>query len=518
MYCWPTMLRALVLSLMALPAQAADIRFEDLSATLPPHSYTGGWEHFVGGGVALFDCNGDGRMDAFLAGGDTPAALWVNTSTTGEPRFRSAEVAPILGVTGAYPLDIDSDGHQDLVVLRVGENQLLRGHGDCTFSLANEAWGFETVNQWTTAFSATWEPGADWPTLAIGNYVDREDPNGPFEACDDNALYRPQGDGFGPPIALSPGYCALSILFSDAYRIGRATLRLSNDRHYYVRDGAEEMWALDPLRPLGAEDGWPRVSLWGMGIASQDISGDGRPDVMLTSMGDQLLQLSDGARAFRNAPFEMGTTAHRPHAGADGRPSTGWHAEFADLDNDGLSDLFIAKGNVDQMPSNALEDPNSLLQARADGTFEEVSVAAGVATTARSRGAGLADFDGDGRLDLIVVNRRAPVELYRNVTEGGNYLSLKLAQSGTNSDAVGAWVEVFTETGTQLRELTVGGGHVSGQMGPLHFGLGQAQTARVTVTWPEGTQSTAVELGAGSGWVLTRDPAGQIAVSTQGRP
>ncbi|MEM9271207.1 MAG: VCBS repeat-containing protein, partial [Pseudomonadota bacterium] len=310
-------------------------------------------------GVALFDCNGDGRMDAFLAGGDTPAALWINTSTLGQPRFQSTEIAPMFGVTGAYPLDINSDGHQDLVVLRVGENQLLRGHGDCTFSPANEDWRFETANRWSTAFSATWEPGANWPTLAIGNYVDREDPDGPFEACDDNALYRPKGDGFGHPIPLSPGYCALSVLFSDAYRIGRATLRLSNDRHYYVRGGAEEMWALDPLRPLGAEDGWPRVSLWGMGIASQDISGDGRPDVMLTSMGDQLLQLSEGALAFRNAPFEMGTTAHRPHVGADGRPSTGWHAEFADLDNEGLSDLFIAKGNVDQMPSNALEDPNS---------------------------------------------------------------------------------------------------------------------------------------------------------------
>ena len=202
------------------------------------------------------------------------------------------------------------------------------------------------------------------------------------------------------------------------------------------------MWRLNPLAPRGPEDGWEEVSLWGMGIASGDVDGNGFPDVMLTSMGDQLLQFNDGA-SFENAPYSIGSYAQRPHAGDDGRPSTGWHAEFGDVDNDGRLDLFIAKGNVDQMPSNAMHDPNSLLMQKPDGTFEEASVAAGIATMDRSRGAALSDLDGDGRLDLVVVNRRAPMEIWQNVTEGtGHWLAVDLRQRAPNTRAVGAWIEV----------------------------------------------------------------------------
>jgi enediyne biosynthesis protein E4 len=221
------------------------------------------------------------------------------------------------------------------------------------------------------------------------------------------------------------------MLISDWTRAGAPDLRISNDRHYYVRGGYEEMWRLDPLVSRTEADGWEKVSLWGMGIASGDITGDGLPEVMLTSMGDQLLQFNEGGR-MRNAPFETGATAHRPFTGDDGRPSTGWHAEFGDVDNDGRLDLFIAKGNVDQMPSNAIHDPNNLLMLQADGTFREAALEAGIATGERSRGAALADFDGDGRLDLVVVNRRAPLELWQNVTEGvGNWAAVDLRDAGS---------------------------------------------------------------------------------------
>jgi hypothetical protein len=92
-----------------------------------------------------------------------------------------------------------------------------------------------------------------------------------------------------------------------------------------------------------------------MGIASQDLNGDGLSEVMLTSMSDQLLQIAskDGYKA---APESIGTSSRRPFFGDDGRPSTGWHAEFGDIDNDGRPDLFIAKGNVDQMQTNAMKE------------------------------------------------------------------------------------------------------------------------------------------------------------------
>ena len=245
--------------------------------------------------------------------------------------------------------------------------------------------------------------------------------------------------------------------------------------------------------------------LWGMGIASRDLTGDGRDEVMLTSMGDQLLQLAQPDGTYLGAPYGLGTTAHRPYLGDDGRPSTGWHAQFGDVDNDGRADLFIAKGNVDQMPTNAIHDPNNLLMQQPDGTFAEAGDIAGIATTGRSRGAALADLDNDGRLDLVVVNRRAPLELYRNITpDTGNWLSIALQQPGGNRQAIGATVTVEGPQGAQIQQVTIGGGHGGGQALPLHFGLGSAATTRVSVTWPDGSQSGPIEAPANTPLTISR--------------
>ena len=484
-------MRALVCACM-LPcaAFAADPVFLDrTSAFATTHVYAGGWEHFVGGGVAVFDCNEDGLPDIFAAGGENPAALFVNASTPGDDlRMESRDFPEITGVTGAYPLDIDSDGYSDLVILRVGPNVLMRGGANCSFSDATSDWGLEPQDRWTTAFSAIWEPEQVLPTLAFGNYVDRTNPDGPFEACGTHQIYRPEDDRYGAQIELGPGYCALSILFSDWSRRGRADLRLSNDRHYYVRGGMEQMWRPDEDRFLGPNDGWERLSIWGMGIASRDLNEDGFPDILLTSMGDQILQRGTGS-GFASMPYSSGATAHRPYVGDDGRPSTGWHAEFGDIDNDQRPDLFIAKGNVDQMPENAMADPNNLLMLLPDGRFVEKGATAGLASTHRSRGAALADFNLDGKLDIVVVNRRAPMELWQNVGDyGHNWTAIELHQNGPNVRAVGAWVELRTPDGKiRSQERTVGGGHAGGSSLPLHFGLAEFGSAEVRVIWPDGT-------------------------------
>jgi len=440
--------RALVL-LGLVPGLALAQPAYEPRALPSPHIYSGGWEHFVGGGVAVFDCM------------------------------------------------------LDLAVLRVGANMLLKGDGDCTFSDASAAWGFEGGDRWTTAFSATWEAGQGWPTLAFGNYVDRDDPDGPFEACDANELHRHDGAGYGMT-PLDPGFCALSILFSDWNRDGTQDLRMSNDRHYYVSGGSEQMWAMPELT-LMEGDGWKPISIWGMGIASRDLTGDGRPEVVLTSMGDQLMQIAtkDGYEA---APFGIGSYAHRPYTGDDGRPSTGWHAQFGDVNNDTRPDLFIAKGNVDQMPGLATKDPNNLLMQGADGVFSEAGDVAGIANFARSRGAGLVDLNNDGLLDIVVVNRRAEAELYQNVSaDAGNWLAVSLQLPGANRNAVGAWVEVRAGGVSQEQEVTVGGGHASGQATALHFGLGAAERAELRVLWPDGTLSDWQPAGVNERLIIQKD-------------
>jgi len=494
----------LVLAAMLLPtAVGAAPRFTPVK--IPPHIYGGDWRFFVGGGIATFDCNGDHLPDLFAAGGENPAILLKNRS---QPRGKVAFVAAtppelaLKNVIGAYPVDIDSDGVMDLVVLRDGANLLLRGRGNCRFAPFTSL-GFQTSARWTTAFSATWEGGQTLPTLAFGNYVDRSNPKGPFQACDTNFLYRPKGKKYPAPQALEPGYCPLSMLFSDWSRSGRADLRLSNDRHYYVRGGQEQLWSMAGATPhlYTAAEGWQPQMLWGMGIASRDITGDGLPEVFLSSMGDQKLEsLAPGARGpdFRIAPYARGTTAQRPYTGGDGRPSTGWQISFGDVNNDGRDDVFIAKGNVDQMMGSAMKDPNNLLMQSPDGRFHEAGLGAGIASMARGRGAVLADFNRDGRLDLAVVNRRAPLEIYQNVTaKTGNWLSLRLHQGAPNVNAVGAWIEVATGARVQSREITIGGGHASGRRTAEHFGLGAAKTARVRVIWPRSNKSG----GGKSRWI-----------------
>jgi hypothetical protein len=458
---------------------------------LAPHVYDGGWEHFVGGGVAAFDCDGDALPELYAAGGLNPAQLFRNVSGSGLLAFAvgTPQSLALTGVIGAYPLDIDGDGALDLAILRVGPDLLMKGLGDCAFAPFEDL-GFASDDHWTTAFSATWEDGQRVPTLAFGTYVDRSDPDGPFEACDDTLLYRPEGDRYGPPKHLDPGFCALSMLFTDWSRSGRADLRVSNDRHYYVRGGEEQMWAMEATpRLYGPEDGWHSYSLWGMGIASRDLTGDGFQDIYLTSMGDQKFQTFDpdpGGPVYRDARFSRGTTAHVPHSGGDGRPSTGWHAAFGDVNNDGRDDIFVAKGNVEQMPDAAMRDPNTLLIQQPDGRFAERASEAGIATMDRSRGAALVDLDLDGDLDLAVVNRRAPMELYENTGAGGNWLLLDLRGPAPNTRAVGAFVELRAGGRLHTREITIGGGHASGDAAALHFGLGKADQAELRVIWPDG--------------------------------
>jgi hypothetical protein len=478
--------------------------------------YDGPWEFFVGGGGAAFDCDGSGFPSVFLAGGKNPARLFVNKSTSGGPlRFEEKPIVidgmphAMENVIGAYPIDIDGDGHMDLFVLRVGENLLLKGGPSCTFTLANKEWNFEGDPGWTTAFAAFWEQGQKFPTLAIGHYVDRHASGSPWGTCEDNSLYRPQpGDkpDYSVRTPLAPGFCALSMLFTDWNNSGTPSLRVSNDRQYY-RGGEEQMWRVEPgkdPRLYGRADGWRHVSIFGMGIAEGDIDGEGFPEYALTSMGDTKLQKLDTeagageAPVYRDIALERGATAHHPYFGGDFRPSTGWHAEFADFNNAGLLDLFISKGNVDSMPDFAAFDPNNLLLGQWSGKFAEAGVEAGIALNRKGRGALIDDFNLDGKLDLLVVNRGAQASLFRNlgakVESGppapmGNWSEIRLVQPNPNRNAVGAKLAVKIGTRTLYRTIQIGGGDASGHAGWVHVGLGTAERAEIRVKWPDGEWS-----------------------------
>jgi hypothetical protein len=499
------------------------------------HRYEGEFEYFVGGGVAAFDCDDDGRDELFLAGGSEPAALFHNDSPIGGAlRFSplSSPVTDLTAVTGGYPIDIDSDGRLDLVVLRrggdtvLGGDRVLRGLGGCQFEDATDALGLDLPLGWTTAFSATWEGTNALPTLAFGRYLV---PGG--DECDTSWFVRPDASGsrYAPPVPLTPGYCTLSMLFSDWSHSGRADLRVSNDRHYYV-DGEEQLWRIQPDQAPVAyteADGWQPMQIWGMGIASQDITGDGLPEVFLTSQADNKLQtLAEGASRpdYRDIALDRGVTAQRPYAGGDVLPSTAWHPEFADVNNDGIDDLLVTKGNVDAQIDQAGKDPSNLFIGRADGSFVEGAEDAGIVDFERARGAAVVDLNLDGLLDLVVVHRRANVILWRNVGRGDaatpeamdQFIDVRLQQPAPNVDAIGAWLEVKAGDRTTEREVTIGGGHVSGELGWLHAGIGSASEAEVRVHWPDGGVSPWMTMKADSRATITRGESSPTPWTTEG--
>jgi enediyne biosynthesis protein E4 len=486
--------------------------------------FEGDGEYMVGGGVATFDCDGDGLPEVYVTAGVNKAKLLHNRSARGGS-LRLQEERSGLELTnaiGAYPLDIDGDGVTDLVVLRVGEVQVFKGLGQCKFRRANDTWNIHTGNGWHTAFSATWEQGQTWPTLAIGTYTDRSKPEFPWGSCTPGMLLRPrEGGGYAPATPLVPGHCALSMLFSDWNRSGRAALRVSNDREYY-KNGQEQLWNFPPGEPpalYGPEQGWRPLQIWGMGIASHDVNGDGYPAVFLTSMSDNKLQVLDAGHDqphYTDVAFKRGVTAHRPYVGGDVHPSTAWHAQFADVNNDGWADLFIAKGNVSSMPDFATLDPNNLLLQTPERQFVEVGVQAGLASFKRGRGAMVVDLNGDGLLDVLVINRWDKAQVWRQLPvaageSAGHWLELRLQQPQGNRDAVGAWVEVRLGADANARvvrqELTVGGGHASGAMGWMHFGLGDARAVQFRVQWPHGGWSAWTDAKVDSYYVVTEQQA-----------
>jgi hypothetical protein len=143
------------------------------------------------------------------------------------------------------------------------------------------------------------------------------------------------------------------------------------------------------------------------------------------------------------------------------------------------------------------------------------AAAAGIVTFDRGRGAAVADLNDDGLLDLVEVMLDAPVRVWRNVGGGsaeapaamGGWLGVRLREPGANRDAIGAKLDVRVGDTVTRREVTVGGGHLSGQLGWLHVGLGSAGGADLRVVWPDGREGPWQHVAANQFVDLARDSA-----------
>jgi hypothetical protein len=232
----------------------------------------------------------------------------------------------------------------------------------------------------------------------------------------------------------------------------------------------------------------------GMGVAVGDYDANGYFDIYVTNFAEDTntLYRNLGGMSFSDVTAESG-------AASASRPHLGWGTAFADFDNDGWLDLFVANGHVypevDRLKEiSRYQQPKELYRNLGNGRFAEVSsrVSGDLTTPRPARGAAFGDYDNDGDIDVLVVNVNSRPNLYRN--EGGNrnsWIGLRLMGVSSNRDAIGARVEIDAGGRTQVAEVRSGGSYLSHNDMRLHFGLGSAKRVdEIRIRWPDGKTET----------------------------
>ncbi len=423
------------------------------------------------GGIAVFDYNRDGRPDIFFTNGATlpSGKKFPNRLFRNDGNFQFTDVTKAAGLEGegysmgASAADFDGDGHVDLFVAGLYANRLYRNLGDGRFADVTAKAGIQS-DEWGVA-GAWFDYDQDGLLdLLVVNYgrIDLAKPR----ACGDkqriychpryypprpNQLYRNLGGGtfvLSPALANFPGRGMSAAIF-DYDGDGRLDAFVTNDGlpnalFHNLGKGKFEEAALTAGVALLDH---------GQAVASMGVDVN-EGDVAVSALSGETFPLF---RAAGKGAYTDRTAAS--HLGRLTNPYAGWGILFADFDNDGERDLFTANSHVDDTLPN-YRQPNTVFRNLGNGKFEFVDAGLGQAIAAH-RGAAVADFDGDGRLDVVVSVIGAPAELWRNVSKAGHSISIPVEQIGTRVTVDG-----------RTRLFSPSAGYASSIHTPLHFGLG----------------------------------------------
>jgi enediyne biosynthesis protein E4 len=526
------------------PATSSRIEFEEIARKAGLHftlqNSASGRFHSIElmvAGVAAFDFNNDGCTDIYFTNGAAIPGLKKTGPEFHNRLYRNncdatfTDVTVEAGVAGeGYSMavataDFDNDGFADIFVAGVNKNILFRNRGDGRFEEITERARLSETDPKTGkpwSISAGWldYDNDGWLDLFVSNYVawdpDKEASCTPPEHryyCHPNwyrglpnQLYRNNRDGTFTDVSEQSGIGrhtgkGMGVTFADFDQDGFTDIFVANDsvRSFLFRNRGD-----GTFQELGIEAGVAfredGAAIAGMGADFRDLDNDGLPDLVVTGM------INDSFQLFRNLGRRHLFQDYGDSTGLmmATRQLTGWSLGAYDLDNDGWKDLFFALAHFPRLErylgrESAL--PNRVFRNVEGKRFEDVSTSAGAAfqRAAQHHGAAFADFDNDGRIDVVVSVLNAPAKLYRNTTKRDtHWLAFDLRGRKSNRDGLGAVVKVTLADGRVLHNHAVTStGYASSSERMVRFGLGpQTEAAKVDIRWPSGRRQTLANVEA----------------------
>jgi enediyne biosynthesis protein E4 len=483
----------------------------------------------MGGGVALFDYNNDGRLDVLLVNSgylapsmQLPASFRRSLPQYWNRLYRQEADGTFTDVTRAAGLvdagdtnygmgvtigDYDNDGYEDIYITNYGENSLLHNNRDGTFTdvtrkagVAGGGWSasagfFDYDNDGHLDLFVTrymqWSPAES--KVCGGEYHTYCTP-GTFPATT-NILYHNNGDGTFTDVSQASGIAAkpgrsLGVAFNDYDGDGFQDIFVANDgmEEFLFHNNGNGTFT-ERAQEAGValtDDGSPYA---GMGVDFRDYDNDGKPDILVTNLAKQIYALyhndGDGSFSYRSLQTGLATLS----AG-----SSGWGVGLVDFDNDGWKDMFVAQShvmdNVEKInPAMHYKEP-PLFALNHQGHFERAD--SGIAAPVAGRGAAFGDLNHDGSIDVVMSVLGAAPEVFYNRGNRSHWLTLTMAGTRSNRDGIGARVVVNGQTQT----VTTGGSYLSASDKRVHFGLGDAAHGSVEVFWPSGVHQVLKDVSA----------------------
>ena len=484
----------------------------------------------MGGGVAVFDYDNDGRLDIFFTNG----ALLTDPMPKGampdkrDPKFWNRlyhqkadgtfeDVTASAGVKGeGYSMgvaaaDYDSDGFVDLYVTGYGSNTLYHNNGDGTFTDVTKRLGV-AGGGWST--SAGW---FDYDNdgrldLFVARYADWDFEKGSIYCGDtrpgyraychpdnfkgmSNLLFHQKADGTFEDVSVSskiadPNGKGLGVAFADFDNDGWTDIIVANDsvRQQLYRnkgDGTFEDIAL--TAGVGYNENGKTFA--GMGVDARDYDNDGLPDIFITALSNETYPLYRN-----NGDGSFTYTTNTTSVGQITLLYSGWGTKFFDADNDGLLDIFVAQSHVldtiEKTSAYLKYKQTPLLMRHTGKGFVNVSATAGPAFSKplAARGAAFGDLNNDGQTDIVIgVVEGSPVIL-RNDGTHNHWLGISLVGSKSNRSGLGAKIILTDGNGRQqVAEVTSAGSYLSSNDPRVIFGLGTAASVKsVEIRWPGG--------------------------------